>query len=250
MILTGRGYDPLQGYSGCEAVIYPGLADSDVRRGLVAKIAPQNPPDSDWPVHVEAAEVAWLLGSPFFVQVIEGPGDEIAEVFAGLGDTCSDGTKRLNAHWKKSIAEPADTVIVTLTGDPARHDFAALARAAACGARVVKPGGNIVILSEAEPELGGATDVLRRSDDPPEAVQLLLREKPADAAAAMQWSWAAEKGKIHLASEIRPTTVKEMFATPLTGPKDVQRLLDAPGRCVIIPDAHKSWVVTVFRFST
>ena len=33
-----------------------------------------------------------------------------------------------------------------------------------------------------------------------------------------------------------------MFATPLAGPKEVQALLDAGGRTLIVPDAHKSWV--------
>ena len=131
---------------------------------------------------------------------------------------------------------------VTLSGDPARHDFAALARAAACGASAARPDGTVIILSEADPDLGGATDVLRRCDDPPEAVKTLFRERPADAAAAVQWAWAAGRAKLYLASEIRPTTVEEMFATPLSGPKDVQRLLDAPGRILIVPDAHKSWV--------
>jgi nickel-dependent lactate racemase len=243
VVLSGRGYDPLHGYSGGESLLYPALADTDIARSMVPRVSPQAAPDAEWSVHAEAAEVAWLLGMPFFIQVIEGKGDEIAEVFSGLADTTADGTARQDAHWKIEIPEPADTVIVTLSGDPVRHDFAALARAAACGARVVKPGGNIVILSEAEPELGGAAEVLRRSDDPPEAVKNLLRERPADAAAAVQWSWAAERGQIHLASEIRPTTVEEMFATPLTGPKDVQRLLELPGRVVVIPDAHKSWVV-------
>jgi nickel-dependent lactate racemase len=242
VILTARGYDALQGYSGAEDALYPTLADTEVRRATVAKVAPQMMPDDEWPVHAEAAEVAWLLGSPFFVQVIEGPGDEIAEVISGLADTTADGTERQDARWKVEIPELADTVVVALSGDPIRHDFAALAKAAACGARIVKPGGSIIILSEAEPDLGDATDVLRRSDDPPEAVGFLLREKPVGAAAAIQWCWAAERGKIYLASEIRPTTVEEMFATPLTGPKDVQRLLESPGRTVIVPDAHKSWV--------
>ena len=103
----------------------------------------------------------------------------------------------------------------------------------------------MIILSEAEPEIGGAADVLRRCDDPPEAVRMLLKEKMADAAAAIQWCWAAGRAKLYLASEIRPTTVEELFATPLSGPKEVQRLLDAPGRCLIIPDAHKCWVAVV-----
>ena len=106
----------------------------------------------------------------------------------------------------------------------------------------MKPDGNVIILSEADADLTGAPEVLRRTDEPPEAVKLLFRERPADAAAAVQWAWAAGRAKLFLASEIRPTTVEEMFATPLSGPKDVQRLLDAPGHILIVPDAHKSWV--------
>jgi nickel-dependent lactate racemase len=242
VILSGRGYDPLLGYSGGEGSLYPALADADTIRSLVPKLSPQAAPNDTWPTRAEAHEVAWLLGSPFFVQVIEGPSDDIAGVVAGLADTTADGASRHDARWKVCVPEPADTVVVALSGDPARHDFAALARGAAAGARVVKPSGSVIVLSEADPELGGAIDVLRRTDEPPEAVRVLFRERPSDAAAAVQWAWAAGQAKLYLASEIRPTTVEEMFATPLSGPKDVQRLLDAPGRCLIVPDAHKTWL--------
>lgn len=244
IVLSGRGYDPLLGRSGGAGAVYPALADTDTARGLVPRLSPQTAPDGPWPTQAEAAEVAWLLGSPFFIQVIEGAGDEIAGVIAGLADTTADGSDQQDARWKAHAGELADTVVVTLSGDPARHDFAALARAAACGARAAKQDGTVIVLSEADPELGGATDVLRRCDEPPEAVKALFREKPAGAAAAVQWSWAAGRAKLFLASEIRPTTVEELFATPLTGPKDVQRLLDAPGKVLIVPDAHKAWVTT------
>jgi len=242
IVLTGRGYDSLMGYSGAIGAIYPALADNDSVRNLVQRLSPLTPPDASWPMREEAAQVAWLLGSPFFVQVIEGAGDEISGVMSGLGDTVPDGIERLNARWKTVVGELADIVVVSLSGDPERHDFAALARAAMCGARAAKDGGTVIVLSEAEPELGPATDVLRRCDDPPDAVQTLFREKPVGSAAAVEWCWAAERTKLYLVSEIRPTLVEEMFATPMSNPKDVQRLIDAPGRCLIVPDGHKSWV--------
>jgi nickel-dependent lactate racemase len=242
VILSGRGYDPLLGYSGGVGSIYPLLADAESVRNLVPQLSPQSAPDGSWPAGAEAREVAWLLGSPFFVQVIEGAGDEIEHVIAGFADTEVTGIDRLNARWKASAREAADTVVVSLSGDPDRHDFAALGRAAATGARAAKPGGTVVILSEADPEIGRAADVLRRTDEPPEAVRVLFREKPAGAAAAVQWAWAAGRARLFVASEIRPTTVEEMFATPLTGPKEVQALLDSGGRTLIVPDAHKSWV--------
>jgi hypothetical protein len=242
IVLTGRGYDAMLGYSGAVGSVYPGMADADSVRNIMPRLSPQTAPDGSWPIRAEADEVAWLLGSPFFVQVIEGAGDEIIGVIAGFADTAAEGARRLDARWKSAAGEAADTVVVALSGDPERHDFAALARAAATGARVLKPGGNVIILSEADPEIGGATDVLRRTDEPPEAVRLLFRQKPPDALAAVQWAWAAGRAKLYLASEIRPTTVEELFATPLGGPKDAQALIDAGGRTLIVPDAHKSWV--------
>ena len=242
VVLTGRGYDPLLGYSGATGLVYPGMADSESVRNLVPKLSPHTPPDGSWPTTTEANEVNWLLGSPFFVQVIEGTSDEIDRVVAGFADTAAEGAGQLDECWKSAAGEAADTVVVTLSGDPERHDFAALARAAATGARAVKPGGAVILLSEADPEIGGATDVLRRTDEPPEAVKVLFRERPVDAAPAVQWAWAAGRAKLYVASEIRPTTVEEMFATALGGPKDVQTLLDAGGRTLIIPDAHKRWV--------
>ena len=242
VVLSGRGYDPLLGYSGAEGHLYPQFADADLVKGLIPKISPQQDLATVWPVRHEAIEVAWLLGSPFFVQVIEGDGDDLSDVVAGLGDTTADGIALLNHRWKSVVPHRPDFVIVTLTGDPARHDFAALARAAACGARVVKPGGPVVILSESDPDLGEAAAFLRRYDEPPEAVKHLFQKRPPDSGPAVQWAWAAGQAKLYLASEIRPDIVEEMFATPLSGPRDVQRLLDAVGHCLLISDAHKRWV--------
>ena len=242
VVLSGRPYDPLLGHGGAAGELYPGMADAEAVRTLVPKLTPQTDPGGSFPTVAESDEVAWLLGSPFFVQVIEGEGDDIVGIVSGLKDAIPDGTALQDAVWKTAAPALADTAIVALSGDPARHDFAALARAAACGARAVKQDGTVIILSEADSDLGDATDVLRRCDDPPDAVKMLFQKKPADAAPAVQWAWAAGRAKLYLASEIRPTTVEEMFATPLTGPKDVQRLLDAPGTCLIVREGHKSWV--------
>ncbi len=241
IVLSGRMPDPLLGRAGAEGSLYPGLAGSETRRAVVPKLSPQTPPDGEWPVAVEANEVAWLLGLPIFVQVIEGEGDDIVGILSGVKESAPDGAALHDAVWKTPIADLADLAIVTLTGDPTRHDFAALARAAATGARAVKQDGTVVVLSEADADLGPATDILRQCDEPHEAVKLLFQRKPADAASAVQWSWAAGRCKLYLASEMRPSFVEEMFATPLTGPKDVQRLLDQPGKLLIVRDGHKAW---------
>ena len=41
-----------------------------------------------------------------------------------------------------------------------------------------------------------------------------------------------------------PDTAEELFATPLDHPGQAQRLLDAEGGCLILPDAHKVLIET------
>lgn len=243
IILSSRQYDALMGYAGGATCIYPGLADADSQRSLIAKIAPQRLPTASWPMAQEATDTCWLLGAPFLIQVLEGPGEGVQQIIAGFADSDAEGIAALNAAWQSSVTERPDIVIATLTGDPQRHDFAALARAAACAAHVVRPQGTIVILSEADPELGEAINVLRRCDEPLEAVKAIFQAKPADAVAATQWAWAAGQAQLYLASEIRPDIVEELFTIPLNSPRDLQQLLAAPGKCLLITDAHKSSVL-------
>lgn len=242
VVLSGRGYDALTGYSGGVCQLYPMLADRDFIRSMVAKLAPQQVKPDGWALAQEALDTCWLLGAPFFIQAIEGPGDTIQQLLAGFADTCADGVQVLNACWQTTLPRRADTVVVTLTGDPHRHDIAALSRAAACAAHVVKPQGKIIILSEADPELNESFQLLRRCDEPVEAMKTIFQQKPDDALAASQWAWAAGQASLYLASEIRPEIVEEIFATPVHGPRDLGALLDAPGETIYIPDAHKSCV--------
>jgi nickel-dependent lactate racemase len=243
IILSGRSYDPLTGYAGGTTCVYPGLADADSQRSLIAKLAPQRLPQDAYPVAQEALDTCWLLGAPFLIQVFEGPGDTVQGIIAGFADSDADGITALNAAWQSRVAVRPDIVVATLSGDPERHDFAALARAAACAAHIVQPQGTIVVLSEADPELGEAINVLRRCDEPLDAVKAIFQVKPPDALAATQWAWAAGQASLYLASEIRPDIVEEIFAVPLNSPRDLQQLLAAPGKCLLIPDAHKSSVL-------
>jgi nickel-dependent lactate racemase len=243
IVLSGRRYDPLLGYAGAEGAVYPALSDRETLSAMADRLSPEVPGGAAWPVRLEAEEVAWLLGAPFLVQVIEGAGDGIQQVVAGLADTSADGRRLLDQRWRGEVGEPADTVVATLSGDPHRHDFADLAHAAACAARVVRPDGRIVLLTQAEPSLGEGADLLRQTDDAEEALRLLRERKPADLAAALEWAEAARKARLFLLSGLPDATAEELFATPLEHARQVQRLLDAEGTWLVVPDAHKALVV-------
>jgi nickel-dependent lactate racemase len=239
IVLTRRGYDPLLGYSGAEGAIYPALSDEATLQESGEKLTMMPPGKTAWPICQEATEVAWLLGAPFLVQVIEGCDTEVLHVLGGLVETSSEGQRLLDASWRIEVERPADTVIAAVGGDPARQTFADLAQALACASRVAKSGGYIVLLTEANPVLGPEAAVLQQADDPAQALNRLRQQKLPNPAVAFQWASAARQATIYVLSRLPAETVESLFAVPLDHAGQTQRLV-ANGSCIIIPAAHKS----------
>lgn len=234
--LTGRRYDPARHIAGAEVALYPELSNEETRAAHAGPFTREHP----WGGQEEATEVAWLLGTPFFVQVIEGCGDSVQEVVAGLVDSSAEGKRRQDARWKLTAPERADVVIAALSGT--RITFLDIARAAANAARVAKPGGRVAVLTDAAPDLGDAMHWLRDLDEPKAPAQRLAREKPADWAECRYWCAAAHKAGVFFASGYPDEVVEELFAMPIHSRSEVQRLLDGAERVIVIPDAHKARV--------
>ncbi len=236
-------YDPLLGYSGAEGSLYPAFSDQQTRQETSQRVHLGLPDEKPCPVRREAMETAWLLGAPFFVQVIEAAGDGLAHVVAGSTAASREGQRVLDVCWRQCVPRAADLVIAALSGDPARHTFAALAAAFACAARVVQPGGRIVLLTQASPTLGAEANQLRAADDPRTVLHQLRGKHTLELVPVLQWAAAASHANINLLCGLPDEAVEELFATPLHQAREVQRLLDAGGSCLFLPDAHKMLAV-------
>jgi nickel-dependent lactate racemase len=243
VLLTHRSFDPLLGYSGSEGALYPTLSDVATQKEMGKLLSMKVPEEKPWPARQEAAEVAWLLGAPFVVHLVAGTGETITHVLSGLVDTGEEALRLLNARWRLSVDKLADIVIAGVSGDPDNHSFAVLSEALACAARVVKPQGRIILLSQAEPELGAATEYLCQAEDPGQALGLLGQHAPPGTAAAFQWASAAERATIYLLSRLPAETAEELFTVPLEHAGQVQRLLGSAESCLFLSDAHKTLAV-------
>lgn len=243
IVLSRRGYDPLSGYSGAETALYPALSDDATRSELWEHLSMKVPGDKPWPVRQEALEVAWLLGAPFFVQIIEGPGDAIAHILAGMVETSADGLGLLDAQWRTHAEQDADTVIAGIAGEPSQHDFSDLARALGCASRVVKPQGRIVLLTRATSVQGPAVELLRQAAEPENALRALHEKTSPEMSAAFEWASAASQASVYVLSALPDDIVEDLFATPLAEPSQVQRLLVANRSCLFLADAHKMMAV-------
>jgi nickel-dependent lactate racemase len=238
--LARRGYDPLLGYSGAEGALYPALSNEATQQELSGNLSFAAAGDKVWPARKEAGEVAWLLGAPFILQVVEGPADNLLHVIGGTAEAGEEGIRLLNANWRVSVDALADVVVAGITGDATRHSIADLAAALATAARVVKPDGRILLLTQASPDLGEGMTLLRQAGDPQEALKLLRTIPPRDMAAAYLWANAAQRASLYLLSELPGETAEDLFATPLETVGQVQRLLDSPGSRLFLSDAHKT----------
>lgn len=243
LIVLGRcSYDPLLGYGGVEGAIYPGLADEEARRDAQGHVSMATPGGKAWPLKRAAAEVSWLLGTPFMLTAIEGPGDTLAHLLGGTVDSGGRAEALLDQCWRTEVAEPADTVIAAVGGN-AHADFDGLARAVTCAARVVKPGGRIVVLSHAAPELGPAAQMLLGADEPARALDRLKKETPDGAAAAHLWARATQRASVYLLSGLPSETAEGLFTTPLDTASQASRVVKAGDSVLVISDADKALAI-------
>ena len=243
VVLARRGYDPRVGYSGAEAALYPGMADEPTRQEIYTDLHHRAPGDEPWPIQQEARDVTWHLGAPFFVQLIEGAGDAISSIVTGPFESSLAGQRLLNARWRVEFDQAADVVIAGISGDPALHTLDDLAAAYFAAARVVKPGGSIVLLSEITPTLGPGFEQFRRHDDPSLAMGVLMQEKPSDLAACFQWATAANQARLYLLSGLPGDVAEELFTIPLQRAEQAQKLLTEDATCILLPDAHRTLAV-------
>lgn len=240
IVLAGRRFDPHAGYAGAETALFPALSNEETRAAFAGQFSSAAP---DGARETEAAEVAWLLGAPFFVQVIEGANGTVQDVVAGLFESGAESIRRQDARWRGTIEAEVDTVIASISGAPEAVTFLDLAQAAATAARAVKKGGRIALLTTAAPDLGPGAELLRQLDGPAGAKKVLAAEKPSDWAAASFWVYAARSASLFLASEYPDDLAEELFCTPIHKPSEAQRLIDTgSGTVLLIPDAHRAMV--------
>jgi hypothetical protein len=243
IVLTGRRYDPYLGYGGAEGALFPTLTDEKTREEALRHPHLEAPGRKPWPLRQEAIEVAYLLGQPFYVQVIASVGDGVAHVVAGAGDACREGERLLDAGWRPHVSGLADTVIATLTGDPARHSFADLAGAVAAAARVVQPKGRIILLTDAPAVLPPGAEAILEAGEPQAALAALKNVPAGERVPLLQWAQAAGHARLSILGNLPEETVEELFASPLSGPAQVQRLVAGGGDCLVLQDAQRMMAV-------
>jgi nickel-dependent lactate racemase len=243
VVVTSRRYDGVLGYAGAEGSLFPAFSDEATRAELRATWRLEPPGEDPWPARAEAIEVAWLLGQPFYVQLLASSGDGVSHVVAGAADAAKAGARLLDKCWRPELPRRADVALVPLSGDPARRSFADLAAAALAASRVVRPGGRIVLLCDAAPEPGAGMDLVVRAEGPEEALQAVRKAAQPGSGPALSWARAAGHARVSVLSRLPGQAVEDLFASPLEDAGQVQRLVSGGGECVVLQDAQRMMAV-------
>jgi nickel-dependent lactate racemase len=210
-----------------------------VRRDANAPLPTAHGPRNLQSRQSEIQDAVWLLGAPFFVHVIEGLGDAVAAVIAGMPDTTERVRELADARWSIEAREPVHSVIAAVSGTPSGHDWGVLARAATTAARLVQEGGRIVLVTDAKPAMTEAFGMLRQAETPDDALTLLRRNDAPGHDAAQAWAAAANHARIFLVSDLPADTVEELHAAPIENARQVARLVESQRSCLVLRDAHK-----------
>jgi hypothetical protein len=190
---------------------------------------------SDHSSDEEAKEVCWLLGLPFFVQVIPGPGDSVAQIMAGPADSFAQIKSQLGDLWRMTLDRQSDITLAAISGSAESATSTDLARALHNAARITSPQGTIILMVQGRPPLDAGFELIRDSKSVPAAMK-----KSSSHIAANHWMNVVKNFRVYVKSDWPDELVEELFATPLQSMSQIQKLIDEGGDVAYLPDAHRS----------
>jgi nickel-dependent lactate racemase len=217
---------------------------------LESQLRHQSPGNVQWQVHrrrrqQETDEAAWLLGARQIVQVLPGSAGQVAGAWYGDADEVAKvagaACRRL---WEQELDRQVELVIAVIDGPAAEQSWGQIARVLAVASEVVVEGGTIVLWTGLSADPGPALKslgYLEASED--EQRLALLKQRSADATAAMVIGDTLQRFRVFLRSKLDDGTVEELGIASLHNVHELQRLVDRAASCLVIGSAQHAGVL-------
>ncbi len=214
------------GFSGGPKGIIPGVA------GIKTIMHLHNAemighPQSTWavlegnPVQGEIREAAAMAPPHFLVNVALNARRGITGIWAGhYIEAFEAGCRFVAEHATRPVDEPFDIVITTNSGYPLDQNLYQTVKGMSAAARIVRPGGAIIAVSECSdglPDHGNYKDLLRMRPTPHELLAMI--EAPGfalyDQWQAQSQALVQRKADVYLYSSLPPEAVRGAMLTPI-----------------------------------
>jgi nickel-dependent lactate racemase len=214
------------GFSGGPKGIVPGVAGIKTIMHL-HNAAMIGHPKSTWavlegnPVQGEVREAVAMAPPHVMVNVALNTRREITALWAGDYIAAHEvGCRFVAQHATRAVEEPFDIVITTNSGYPLDQNLYQTVKGMSAAARIVKPGGAIIAVSECSdglPSHGNYKGLLRMRHTPAELLAMI--EVP-DFALYDQWQAQSQalvqrNADVYLYSSLDPATVRDAMLAPI-----------------------------------
>jgi nickel-dependent lactate racemase len=184
-------------------------------------------PKSTWallegnPVQGEIREAVALAPPQFMVNVALNAKRQITALWAGHYIEAHEvGCRFVAEYATRLIEEPFDVVISTNSGYPLDQNLYQTVKGMSAAARIVKPGGAIIAVSECSdglPEHGNFKQLLQMRHTPQALLDMI--EAPGfelyDQWEAQSQAIVQRKAEVYLYSSLDPQTVRDAMLTPI-----------------------------------
>ena len=182
---------------------------------------------------LEVALANDTLGAFFVVQLVDGPGGKLSQVFCGERTrVAAKARETVNRNWSFDYEGEAEVVVASIESEDDRQTWDDIVAAVLLADRVTVGDGPIVVL----------TDVKKKpSRQIAKALQAQFEDGPTGKTTEELRALASvvESRSVFLKSRLAPSVVEDLGLAPLDSLKQVNRIAEAVSTGLVIRDAHK-----------
>ncbi|PIZ40780.1 MAG: hypothetical protein COY42_20735 [Armatimonadetes bacterium CG_4_10_14_0_8_um_filter_66_14] len=246
-ILTGDvEYHQFVGYGGGAKSVYPGIADAEAIRLSHSRMelpgAEAGEIDGN-PVRREIDEAGRAAGVDFVLQAVLNSRQEVVGAFAGdLDSAFRAGAKLVDAQYLLEIPRPVDTVLVSPGGYPRDLDLYQAQKSVSSAAKIVEPGGNVVLVAEAREGAGSALFVQWMTEAPTldDVIRRARAEFVMGGHKAYQFARAMQHAHLFVYSSLPQADIRKLKMQPLASVTALEALLAGSRRLAVLPQGTLS----------
>jgi len=230
-------------YFGLFGGVYPEFSDLSTQRRFRAWSFRARREAEKRVLMAEVREVAWLLGSAFVIQLVPGPGGQIADVLAGeIRQVARSAAQRYQTFWRRSVPRRARLVVAAISGGPGQQTWQSLARALAAARHLVEPGGAIAVCCGLCQPPGQAIQALVGAKHPLQALRRFRPDLPDDILQALQILQIRRHVQIFLLSGLEDQLVEGLRLIPLADFAQLAHMVRRAPSCIVLPEAQYAMV--------
>ena len=208
------------GYSGGCKAIMPGVSTPAAiqmnHRMMISEDSRTGKLEGN-PVREDLEEACAMLGVDFIVNCVLDEHKKI--VYAVAGDVVKAhraGCKYLDKMYRKTVAEPADIILVSQGGSPKDANLYQTQKALDNSKHIIKEGGTIILIGACNEGLGNATfeKWLKEADAPQDLIDRIHADFKLGGHKAAAIAMVMQKAEVYLVSEMDPEFVRSIFFIP------------------------------------